>query len=113
MNTRTSIATLVLAVAAAAPVAAQQPTQSLPPVRAQAVLHVVDCEKRSLPSQREVGEWTGQHNFSQIYDTRKRLMAAVGRNCQKPGTEQVQVVSRTDTAARGLHLVAVNARPSY
>lgn len=112
MKTLTCLATLVLAVLAA-PIPAQEPTHSLPTVRAEAVLHVVDCDKRSLPSQREVGEWTGQHNFSQVYDTRKRLMAEVGRNCRKSGIEQVQFVSRTDTAARGLHLVAVTARRSH
>ena len=115
MNTRSRIASLMLAAFVAAfvaPVAAQEPTRSLPTVRAEAVLHVFDCSKRSLPSQREVGEWTGQHNFGQVYDTRKRLMVEVGRNCQKSGIERVQVVSRPESAARGLHLVAVNTRPS-
>lgn len=116
MKTRSCIAPLVLAAFAAAfaaPVSAQEPTQSLPTVRAETVLHVVDCHKRSLPSQREVGEWTGQRNFSQVYETRKRLMVEVGRNCKSPGIEQVQVVSRTNTAAQGMRLVAVNARRSH
>lgn len=113
MSTCSRIAPLVLAgfvAAFVAPVAAQEPTRSLPTVRADTVLHVVDCAKRSLPSQRDVGEWTGQHNLGQVYDTRKRLMAEVGRSCRKSGIEQVQVVSRTQSTARGLNLVAVNAR---
>lgn len=33
---------------------------------------MVDCVNPALPSQREVGEMTGQYNFSQVYATRAR-----------------------------------------
>lgn len=108
MKVRTGIA---LALAAfIAPAAAQESIQSLPAVQAEAVLYVADCEHRVLPTQREVGEWTGQHNFSQVYDTRLRLMAEIGRSCQEPGIEQVQLVARDDPAPRRLDLVAINTR---
>ncbi|CAM5614568.1 hypothetical protein [Rhodanobacter lindaniclasticus] len=38
-----------------------------------------------LPTQREVGEWTGLHNFGQVYAARERLMAGIGRACQRRG----------------------------
>ena len=101
-------AALVLA-AIAAPAAAQKPTPSLPPVTAQAVLYVADCQQRALPSQREVGEWTGQHNFSQVYATRQRLMSEIGRACQQSGVEQVRVVLQT-SASPAMELVAVASR---
>ncbi len=113
MNTCPSIVAALVIAAFAAPTAAQEPPQSLPTVRAEAVLHVVDCGNRSLPSQREVAEWTGQHNFSQVYDTRKRLMAEVGRNCRKSGVEQVQLVSSRTPAPRDLHFVAVANRRDH
>lgn len=104
MNLRLAIAALAFA---AAPAAAQDPAPMLPPVQAEAVRHVVDCERRNLPSQRDVGEWTGQHNFSQVYDTRQRLMAEIGRNCRRPGTGQVQVVARMSSVQGALRLVAL------
>lgn len=107
MKTRFYIATLALA-AFAAPVAAQEPTQSLPTIHADAILHVFDCANRSLPSQREVAEWTGQHNFGQVYDTRKRLMGEVARACNRPGTGEVALVLELRHApqARRLQWVA-------
>lgn len=101
------VATILAAIAA--PAAAQTSTPTLPAVQAEAVLYVADCERRVLPSQREVGEWTGQHNFSQVYDTRQRLMAEIGRACQKVGIEQVRVVSRT-RADTPTELVAIAGR---
>jgi len=105
---RTFSAALVLA-AIAAPIAAQKPTPSLPPVTAQAVLYVADCQDRALPTQREVGEWTGQHNFSQVYATRQSLMSEIGRACQQTGVEQVRVVRETSAGA-ATELVAVADR---
>lgn len=83
---------LLIAVEAAgcAPAATAGETQSLPQV--QAVQYVFDCQVRALPSQRQVGEWTGQHNFSQVYATRQKLMAEVARACNKTGIERVNVV---------------------
>ncbi|QNP41965.1 hypothetical protein [Lysobacter solisilvae (ex Woo and Kim 2020)] len=104
-STRNVLAAMLLA-AVAAPVAAQKPMPSLPPVQAQAVLYVADCEERALPSQREVGEWTGQHNFSQVYATRQRLMGEIGRACQKDGIEQVRVVLQATAAATELVAMA-------
>jgi hypothetical protein len=109
VNVRTRIATLLFAVVIA-PVAAQESIPSLPAVKAEAIRYVADCHHRVLPTQREVGEWTGQHNVSQVYDTRLRLMAEIGRTCGKSGIEQVQVVSRDASAPRQLDLVAINIR---
>ena len=53
---------------------------------------VVDCVKPALPSQREVGEMTGQYNFSQIYATRARLMSEARRACQREGITRVRLV---------------------
>lgn len=99
-----------LLAACAAPVAAQEPTPSLATVEVEAARYVADCDRRVLPSQREVGEWTGQHNFSQVYASRQRLMAEIGRACRQDGIEQVLVVSRTSSAPRELRLVAVADR---
>lgn len=74
-----------------APAAIAGEAQSLPQV--QAVQYVFDCRApRALPSQREVGEWTGQYNFAQVYDTRRKLMATVARACNKAGIERVNLV---------------------
>lgn len=104
MNAHMHLAILLLV---AAPAAAQDPMPSLPTVKAEAVRYLANCDRRVLPSQRDVGEWTGQHNFSQIYDTRERLMAEIGRACQRGGIEAVQVVSRDGQAPRELQLVAM------
>ncbi|HKR76208.1 MAG TPA: hypothetical protein VJR95_06055 [Rhodanobacter sp.] len=94
MNTKLFWASLFLVAidtAGRAPAAVAGEVQSLP--QAQAVQHVFDCKaKRTLPSQREVGEWAGQHSFAQVYDTRQKLMAAVGRACLKAGIKQVRLV---------------------
>lgn len=84
-----------------APAAIAGDAQSLPQV--QAVQYVFDCSgPRTLPSQREVGEWTGQHNFAQVYETRQKLMAEVARACHGDGIERVQLVHNRaiDTGAR-------------
>lgn len=91
MNAKPVIACFVFCAATAH---AQEPVQPLP--TAQAPQHVVDCAQRSLPSQREVGGWTGQSNFSQVYATRARLMGEVGRACQKPGVRTVELVVAPD-----------------
>ncbi len=109
MNIRTCIIAAVFA-ATVAPAAAQEPAQSLEAVKVEAVRYVVDCDNRSLPSQREVGEWTGQHNFSQVYAARQRLMAEIGRSCKKADVDQVRIVSRASPVSHGLHIAAVDAR---
>lgn len=98
MNTKIIIASTCLLVSAAA--SAQEPA-TLPAVQAQGVLQVFDCGARALPSQRQVGEWTGQHNFSQVYDTRQRLMADIGRACRRDGIERVLLVAEFAPAAVG------------
>ena len=103
----------VVLAALAAPVAARDATPSLPAVEADRVHYVVDCQHRSLPSQREVGEWTGQHNFSQVYDTRERLMGEIGRACQRHGIDQVRLVSRNDTLVRGRYLAVLASRNGH
>jgi hypothetical protein len=71
--------------------AGEPPVTEVAPIRAAALLSF-NCEARMLPSQREVGEALGQHNFSQVYDSRARLMGEVGRACQRPGIERVDLV---------------------
>ena len=101
-----------LALAACIPPAiAQDATASLPAVRVEAVRYVVDCRHRSLPSQRQVGEWTGQDNFAQAYDTREQLMADIGRACKRAGDARVRVVARAAADRNGTRLVAALARP--
>ena len=91
---------LLLLLGWAIPVAAEPPVQALEPVQAvepvPTVRLVFDCDARTLPSQRLVGETLGQHNFSQVYASRTRLMAEVGRACQRPGTERVGLVLTSD-----------------
>lgn len=89
---------------------AQDAPTAMPPIQVEAVQHVADCRHRVLPTQREVGEWTGQHNLSQIYATRQRLMAEIGRACQRNDVLQVQLVSRRQAAAREPQLVAIAIR---
>ncbi len=89
MNAKLVFASLSL-IAAIAPAAFAADTQPLPQV--QAVRYMFDCRVRALPSQREVGEWAGQHNFAQVYDTRRKLMAEVARACGREGIERVNLV---------------------
>ena len=107
MNSRSYIAALAFAIIAS-PVAAQEPPRSLPTVRVEAVVYVADCGHRMLPSQRQVGEWTGQRNFSQVYASRQQLMAQVGRLCRKDGIGQVHVVSTAAPAARDVYAGAAS-----
>lgn len=86
-------AALALAFAAAA-ACAQDPVRPL--WSGQAVHYVADCGHRALPSQRDVGAWTGQSNFSQVYATRQRLMAEIGRACRQPGVGRVYLVVGPD-----------------
>jgi hypothetical protein len=85
MNTAIRIAAVLATVAA--PAFAQD---SLPPI--QVAPYVANCERPSLPTQRQVGEWTGLQNFGQVYAARERLMADIGRACQRPGVDRVKVV---------------------
>ena len=100
-----------LALAACIPPAiAQDATASLPAVRASAVRYVVDCRHRSLPSQRQVGEWTGQSNFAQVYDTRERLMGEIGHACKRANGGEVRVVARDAADGSESRLVAALVR---
>lgn len=89
MNRRIRFAAALLAVCAA-PAFAQQGATTLPSVRV--TRFVADCSSPRLPSQREVGEWTGLHNFGQVYAAREHLMAEIGRACRRRGVGRVQVV---------------------
>lgn len=42
---------------------------------------VIDCAQLKLPTQREVGQLLGQHNFAQVYASRAALMAEARRIC--------------------------------
>ena len=70
---------------------AQEGATTLPSVRV--TRFVADCTSPRLPTQRQVGAWTGLHNFGQVYAARERLMAGIGRACQRRGVGRVQVVT--------------------
>ncbi len=89
MNRRIRFAAALLA-ACTAPAFAQEDATTLPSVRV--TRFVADCTSPRLPTQRQVGEWTGLHNFGQVYAARERLMAGIGRACQQRGVGHVQVV---------------------
>lgn len=80
----------VLFAACTAPAYAQEGVTTLPSI--QVVRFFADCTSPSLPTQRQVGEWTGLHNFGQVYAARERLMVGIGRACQRRGVGRVQVV---------------------
>ena len=71
-----------------------------------AVTLVVDCGHRALPSQREVGDWSGERNFGQAYAARQRLVAKIMHACRRSGIEQVQLTLRAPDAERGTPLLA-------
>ena len=56
----------------------------------------LECQSLHRPTQREVGEWTGQHNFAQVYETRARLMGQLIQACRRSGAAQVKVVLEQD-----------------
>ena len=74
---------IVIAIASTPTVAEQasSPTASL----------VIDCAHPALPSQREVGELLGQDNFSQVYDSRRALMAETHRACHRAGVRHARL----------------------
>lgn len=80
----------VLFAACTAPAYAQEGVTTLPSI--QVIRFVAECTSLRLPTQRQVGEWTGMHNFGQVYAARERLMAGIGRACQRRGVGRVQVV---------------------
>ena len=86
MNTRTYLA--ILSLSALFGVASAYATE--PPIGEPSI--VIDCAKPARPSQREVGEMTGQYNFSQVYATRARLMSEARRACQREGVTRVRLV---------------------
>ncbi len=89
MNRRIRFAA-ALFVACAAPAFAQESPTTLSSV--QVTRFTADCSAPRLPTQRQVGEWTGLHNLGQVYAARERLMAGIGRACQRRGVGRVQVV---------------------
>lgn len=79
-------AALLIAVAVAStPAAAGQPA-------APAANIVIDCANFAPPSQRQVGELLGQDNFSQIYDSRRALMAEAHRACHRKGARYARLM---------------------
>lgn len=106
MNRQICIA--ILLAASAMPAIAQESPRTLSAVEVRGgVLYVTECSHRALPSQREVGEWTGQHNFSQVYDARERLMSDIGRECRRPGISRVQVIRGDGESREATRFVAV------
>jgi hypothetical protein len=107
MNIRFHIAIGLLAVAA--PCFAQEDLASLPPI--QVTQYMSDCARPSLPTQRQVSEWTGLQNFGQVYDARERLMADIAQACQRPGVGRVQVVLQAEPRKESERRVAMGVRP--
>jgi hypothetical protein len=104
MNRRIRFAAALFA-ACVAPASAQEGATTLPSVRATQL--VADCAHPGLPTQRQVGEWTGWRNFGRAYAARERLMAGIGRACQRPGVGRVQVVMRASPARGEPRFVAI------
>lgn len=100
MNTRTHLA--ILSLSALLGVASAYATEA--PIGEPSI--VIDCAKPALPSQREVGEMTGQHNFSQVYATRARLMSEAHRACQREGVARVRLVMVPSAAREPTRTVA-------
>ncbi|NDK39512.1 hypothetical protein DT603_11735 [Pseudoxanthomonas gei] len=67
---------------------------------------VFDCQAPAMPSQRQVGELTGQANFSQVYATRARVMGDVRRACNRQGITRVVVQRPSQPASTGLAVQA-------
>ncbi|MET0892686.1 MAG: hypothetical protein ABWY01_03855 [Pseudoxanthomonas sp.] len=63
---------------------------------------VFDCSAPAQPSQRQVGELTGQANFSQVYATRARVVGDVRRACNREGIIRVVVQRPSQQAGTGL-----------
>jgi hypothetical protein len=111
MNTATArrrarLAIVALLAACAAPAFAQDDgLPSLPAVEATGF--VADCARPGLPSQRQVGDWTGLHNPGQVYAARERLMADIGRACRRPGAAGVQVLAAVDARRHPDRRVAI------
>lgn len=104
MNFRSCFA-IALFAGCSPPAAAQEGLSTLPSVEVSG--YVADCAHPSLPSQRRVGEWTGLQNFGQVYAARERLMAGIGRVCQRPGVGRVQVVMQASPARGEPRFVAI------
>ena len=109
MNRRLRFATALCA-ACVAPAFAQDGATTLPSVRV-VTRFVAECAHPSLPTQRQVGEWTGLHNFGQVYSARGRLMADIGRACRRPGIAHVQVAMHPDPAQGEPRFTAIALRP--
>jgi hypothetical protein len=95
MNRRFRFAAALCA-ACVAPAFAQEGQTTLPPI--QVTQYVAECAHPALPVQRQVGEWTGLHNFGQAYAAREQLMADIGRACKRSGVERVQVATHPQIA---------------
>ena len=108
MTTRIHVAAGLALLPAAIAAAAQEPVRPL--LTVEVVRYVVDCDRRTLPSQQDVGSWTGQSNFSQVYATRQRLMSEVGRACRHAGTGEVQLVLAPAARADDAHLAVAAPR---
>ena len=118
MNPRYFQASLILFAAQAtgwAPAADAEEIQ--PRLQVQAIAYLFDCSAaRAMPRQSEVGEWTGQQNFAQIHQTRRKLMAEISRACRKAGIERVQLTRQTTDDAgctRGIATAAPARRSSW
>lgn len=107
---RARFAIVAALAACAAPAFAQDDgLPSLPAVEATGF--VAECAHPSLPSQRQVGDWTGLHNLGQVYAARTRLMADIGRVCRRAGVTGVQVLAATEGRRAPERRVAIEAVP--
>jgi hypothetical protein len=99
---------LALGLSLAAMPAFAQDASPLPAVEVTG--YVADCARPVLPSQRQVGEWTGLHNFGQVYDARERLMGDIARACRQPGIAHVRVAVQGEAATNDRRFVAMALR---
>lgn len=102
----------LFAIAAHVPDDAAAAPEGSPPPLIQVVQHVIDCRApRRLPSQHDVGEWAGQQNVAQVYATRQKLMAEIGRACRDAATEGVLLVRDGQAAGTDRHVARADDAP--
>jgi hypothetical protein len=72
------------------------PTRAAPDTSPRQV--VIDCAQPRLPTQREVGDLLGQHNFAQVYASRAALMAEARRICARGPAQMRRVAFESPSA---------------
>lgn len=102
MNASTSALILVLALTAALPANAAEPTAQTPGI-------VIDCAAPALPSQQEVSVLTGIENYGQAYAARARLMQQGLRACKR-GAKHVVIVNQPSSPQKLPAIASIDDR---